>query len=46
MTERTVRNRVRQLVNPAGAVASLMRREHRSHVGAQERVALEREVAQ
>ena len=41
-----MRNRVRQLVNPAGAIASLVRTEHRSHVGAQERVALEHEVAQ
>jgi hypothetical protein len=41
-----MRNRVRQLVNPAGAVASPMRGELPSYVGAQERVAPEREVAQ
>ena len=36
-----MRNRVPQLVNPAGAVASPMRGELRSYVGAQERVAPE-----
>ena len=41
-----MRNPVRQLVNPAGAVASLMRGEHRSYEGADERIPLEREVAQ
>jgi hypothetical protein len=46
LTDRTVKNRVCQPLNSAGAFASLMRAEHRLHVDADERVALEREVAQ
>jgi hypothetical protein len=46
LTDRTVRDRLRQRVNLAGAVASLKRGEHRPDEGADEPIRLEREVAQ